>query len=261
MSRIVDIQLRRLSQLLEERKITHRARPGGARVARRQGLRSGLRGAAVEARDPEGGAGPARRADPVGQGEGRREPSRSRSRRASRASPSTARRRRARRREARPAYQLEPALRLSRRKRKSQRWLPIAAVTILKVVARKTDFDCTKIQIGIRRNLSPQSPLSTATEVYRSSRYFLSKAMSESLEPRRMAGEGKAMSLGGMSGDAHQLRRKCVESAGSSSRWARQRGMSSISGGPPDVMQSKKKSGIVRSSLGEMNLVEYPEDE
>ena len=47
MSRIVDIQLRRLAKLLEDRKITHRARSGGARMARRQGLRPGLRRAAA----------------------------------------------------------------------------------------------------------------------------------------------------------------------------------------------------------------------
>ncbi len=43
-----------------------RARRRGARMARRQGLRSGLRRAAAQARDPEGAAGPARRADPLG---------------------------------------------------------------------------------------------------------------------------------------------------------------------------------------------------
>src|ERR1043165_4494952 len=42
-------------------------------MARRQGLRSGLWGASAEARDPEGGAGSARRADPGGQREGRRD--------------------------------------------------------------------------------------------------------------------------------------------------------------------------------------------
>ena len=50
-----------------------RARCQGARVARRQGLRSGLWRAAAQARDPEGGAGPARRADPGRQDQGRRE--------------------------------------------------------------------------------------------------------------------------------------------------------------------------------------------
>ena len=49
------------------------ARSGGARMARRQGLRPGLRRAPAEARDPEGRAGPARRADPLRQGEGRRD--------------------------------------------------------------------------------------------------------------------------------------------------------------------------------------------
>ena len=50
-----------------------RSRCQGARVARRQGLRSGLRRASIEARDPEGGAGPAGGIDPVGSGEGWRD--------------------------------------------------------------------------------------------------------------------------------------------------------------------------------------------
>ena len=73
MGRIVDIQLKRLAKLLEERKITLELDASGARLARRQGLRSGLWRAAAEARDPEGGAGPARRADPVRQDQGRRD--------------------------------------------------------------------------------------------------------------------------------------------------------------------------------------------
>ena len=50
-----------------------RARACGARVARRQGLGSGLWRAAAQARDPEIGAGSARRDDPVRAREGRRE--------------------------------------------------------------------------------------------------------------------------------------------------------------------------------------------
>ena len=72
MGRIVDIQMKRLAKLLEERKITIALDANGARMARRQGLRPGLRRAPAQARDPEGGAGPARRADPVRQGQGRR---------------------------------------------------------------------------------------------------------------------------------------------------------------------------------------------
>ena len=73
MGRIVDIQMVRLAKLLEDRKITLDARRQGARLARREGLRPGLWRAPAEARDPEGGAGPARRADPVRQDQGRRE--------------------------------------------------------------------------------------------------------------------------------------------------------------------------------------------
>ena len=53
MGRIVDIQIARLQKLLDDRKITHRARLIGARLARRKGLRPGLRGAPAQARDPE----------------------------------------------------------------------------------------------------------------------------------------------------------------------------------------------------------------
>ena len=63
MGAIVDIQFRRLQRLLDDRKITLVARRQGAPVAGRQGLRSGLRRAAAEARDPEVGAGPARAGD------------------------------------------------------------------------------------------------------------------------------------------------------------------------------------------------------
>ncbi len=50
----------------------HQARTGGARMARRQGLRPGLWRASAQARDPEGAAGPSGRTDPVRQGQGRR---------------------------------------------------------------------------------------------------------------------------------------------------------------------------------------------
>ena len=73
MGRIVDIQMVRLAKLLEDRKITHRARRQGARLAGREGLRPGLWRAPAQARDPEVGAGPAGRADPVRQGQGRRD--------------------------------------------------------------------------------------------------------------------------------------------------------------------------------------------
>ena len=53
MGRIVDIQMARLQKLLDERKIAIDARCAGARMARREGLRSGVRRAAAEARDPE----------------------------------------------------------------------------------------------------------------------------------------------------------------------------------------------------------------
>ena len=53
MGRIVDIQLKRLEKLLEDRKIVLTLDADGARLARRQGLGSGLRRAAAEAGDPE----------------------------------------------------------------------------------------------------------------------------------------------------------------------------------------------------------------
>ena len=53
------------SGCLTDRKITLDARPGGDRLAGRQGLRSGLWRAAAEARHPEGAAGPAGREDPA----------------------------------------------------------------------------------------------------------------------------------------------------------------------------------------------------
>ena len=88
MSRIVDIQMTRLQKLLDDRKITITLDAERARMAGRQGLGSGLWRAAAEARDPEGGAGPARRDDP--RRHRSRTARRSPSRPASRASPSTA---------------------------------------------------------------------------------------------------------------------------------------------------------------------------
>ena len=73
MGRIVDIQMARLQKLLEERKIVVTLDAERARLARRQGLGPGLRRAAAQARDPEVGAGPARRDDPRRHDQGRRE--------------------------------------------------------------------------------------------------------------------------------------------------------------------------------------------
>ena len=66
MAAIVDIQFGRLQRLLVDRKIVLDLDAAGADVARRQGLRPGLWGTAVEAGDPEGRAGPAGRTDPRG---------------------------------------------------------------------------------------------------------------------------------------------------------------------------------------------------
>ena len=71
MGAIVDIQFAPAAEASRGAQDHARARRQGARLARRQGLRSGLWRAAAEARDPEGGAGPARRDDP-----GRRDPRR-----------------------------------------------------------------------------------------------------------------------------------------------------------------------------------------
>ena len=62
MGAIVDIQLGRLQTLLDERKIALDVEARCPRLAGRQGLRPGLRGASAQARHPEGGAGPAGRA-------------------------------------------------------------------------------------------------------------------------------------------------------------------------------------------------------
>ncbi len=71
MTRIVDIQMTRLQKLLDDRKITIKLEIKRARVAGREGLGSCLRGAALEARDPKIGAGPARRDDPCRLHQGR----------------------------------------------------------------------------------------------------------------------------------------------------------------------------------------------
>ena len=73
MTKIVDIQMRRLAKLLEDRKITIDARSLRPRLARRQGLGPRLWCAPAQARDPEIGAGSARRADSVRRDQGRRE--------------------------------------------------------------------------------------------------------------------------------------------------------------------------------------------
>ena len=64
MAKIVDIQMRRLEKLLRGSQDHDRARAVGPRLARRKGLGSGLWRAPAQARDPEVGAGPARRAAP-----------------------------------------------------------------------------------------------------------------------------------------------------------------------------------------------------
>ena len=64
MNGIVEIQLRQLQKLLADRKITLDIDDDGEGVARRQGLRPGLRRAAAEAGDPARIAEPAGAADP-----------------------------------------------------------------------------------------------------------------------------------------------------------------------------------------------------
>ena len=73
MGRIVDIQMRAAGEAARRSQDHAHARRQGARLARRQGLRPGLWRAPAQARDPEGGAGPARRDDPLRQGQGRRD--------------------------------------------------------------------------------------------------------------------------------------------------------------------------------------------
>ena len=65
MGKIVEIQLKRIERLLADRKITLQARPGRGRVAGDERLRPGLWCASLEARHPEGAAGPAGRAHPA----------------------------------------------------------------------------------------------------------------------------------------------------------------------------------------------------
>ena len=52
MARIVDIQMKRLAQALSRSQDHHRSRQAAPRLARRQGLRPGLRRASAQARDP-----------------------------------------------------------------------------------------------------------------------------------------------------------------------------------------------------------------
>ena len=72
MSRIVDIQFKRLAKLLEDRKIAIKLDPAAREWLADKGYDPAYGARPLEARDPEGGAGPARRADPLRQGEGRR---------------------------------------------------------------------------------------------------------------------------------------------------------------------------------------------
>ena len=73
MGRIVDIQMARLQKLLDERKIVVTLEPSARDWLADEGLGPGLWRAALEARDPEVGAGPARRDDPRRHDQGRRE--------------------------------------------------------------------------------------------------------------------------------------------------------------------------------------------
>ena len=73
MGRIVDIQMATAAEAAGRSQDRRHARAERARLAGREGLGPGLRRAAVEARDPEVGAGPARRDDPRRHDQGRRE--------------------------------------------------------------------------------------------------------------------------------------------------------------------------------------------
>ena len=73
MGAIVDIQLARLAEAPRRAQDRADARARGARLARREGLRSGLRRPAAEARDPEERPGPARRGHPRRRDQGRRD--------------------------------------------------------------------------------------------------------------------------------------------------------------------------------------------
>ena len=73
MGAIVDIQMARSAEAPRRAQDRADARARGARLARREGLRSGLRRAAAEARDPEERPGSARRGDPLRRDQGRRD--------------------------------------------------------------------------------------------------------------------------------------------------------------------------------------------
>ncbi len=73
MTKIVDIQMRAARQAAGGSQDRDRARAFGPRLAGREGLGSGLWRATAQARDPEVGAGSARRDDPVRTRQGRRE--------------------------------------------------------------------------------------------------------------------------------------------------------------------------------------------
>ena len=72
MGAIVDIQMRAAAEAARGPQDHARRSIRRARLARRQGLGSGLRRAPAQARDPEVGAGPARRDDPRRASQGRR---------------------------------------------------------------------------------------------------------------------------------------------------------------------------------------------
>ena len=73
MGRIVDIQMVRLQKLLDERKITITLEPSAREWLAEKGWDPAYGARPLEARHPAGGAGPARRDDPVGPNQGRRE--------------------------------------------------------------------------------------------------------------------------------------------------------------------------------------------
>ena len=81
MAAIVDIQIGPAAEAAGRPQADAGAGRHGAHLARQQGLRPDLRRAAPEARDPEGGAGPAGRADPGRQDQGRPEGAGNRARR------------------------------------------------------------------------------------------------------------------------------------------------------------------------------------
>ena len=73
MGAIVDIQLKRLQKLLDERKITLELDAEARDWLADKGYDPAYGARPAEARDPEGRAGPARRADPVRRDQGRRD--------------------------------------------------------------------------------------------------------------------------------------------------------------------------------------------